>query len=69
MLSIPRLSPRRLSVMFFQLSILGAIASNVSGSSARRNSKRLFAEHHAGGIAFKQIDMRVRMAPFQGPNA
>ncbi len=45
MLSIPRLSPRRLSMMFFQLSILSAIASNVSGSSARMNSKRLFGEH------------------------
>ena len=32
------LSPRRYSVMFFQLSILGVIASTVSGSSARKNS-------------------------------
>jgi len=69
MLSIPRLSPRRLSVMFFELSILGAMASNVSGSSARWNSKRRFGEHHAGGIPLKQIDRGVRMSPFQRPNA
>ena len=33
-----RFAPRRLSVMFFQLSIRGVMASTVSGSSARRNS-------------------------------
>ena len=36
--SISTLWPRRLSVMFFQLSIRGVMASTVSGSSARRNS-------------------------------
>jgi hypothetical protein len=56
--------------MLFQLSIAGAMASTVSGSSARRNSSDLFGEHHAeapggaGGILLEQIDPGVRVALF-----
>ena len=64
------LSPRRCSVIFFQLSIRGAMASTVSGSSARRNSSACSEKHHAkapggaGGVLLKQVDIGAGVTLF-----
>ena len=68
--SISTLCPRRLSVMFFQLSIRGVIGVHGLRIVGAQKLQRLFGEHDAEspgrafGVLLEQVDLRVGMTPF-----